>query len=45
MKPGDVDLISWRQLAVLCLDYKYCPICMTINISLCVGKVGWKDAK
>ena len=37
MKPGDSALISWRRLAVLCLDYKCCPPG--------VGKVGWKDVK
>lgn len=37
MKPGDSALISWRRLAVLCLDYKHCP--------LGIGKVEWKDAK
>lgn len=37
MKPGDSALISWRRLAVLCLDYKHCP--------LGIGKVEWKDSK
>lgn len=37
MKPGDSALISWRRLAVLCLDYKHCL--------RGIGKVEWKDAK
>ena len=37
MKPRDSALISWRWLAVLCLDYKYCLPS--------VGKIEWKDAK